>query len=71
MGRRLERRADGWFVVTDTDGGLYGPTAVTATRKRVCGPDVPRGNAESAAVGLGLIAKAEIEETERGNGYGV
>lgn len=71
MGRRLERRADGWFVVTDTDGGLYGPTAVTATRKRVCGPDVPRGNAESVAVGLGLITKAEIEETERGNGYGV
>ena len=65
MGRRLERRADGWFVVTDTDGGLYGPTAVTATRKRVCGPDVPRGNAESAAVGLGLITRAEIEKTER------
>lgn len=64
MGRRLERRADGWFVVTDTDGGLYGPTAVTATRKRVCGPDVPRGNAESAAVGLGLITRKELEHEE-------
>lgn len=65
MGRRLERRADGWFVVTDTDGGLYGPTAVTATRKRVCGPDVPRGNAEAAAVGLGLITRKDLEDGAR------
>lgn len=64
MGRRLERRADGWFVVTDTDGGCYGPTAVTATRKRVCGQDVPRGNAEAAAVGLGLITRKELGHEE-------
>lgn len=65
MGRRLERRADGWFVVTGTDGGLYGPTAVTATRKRVCGPDAPRGNAESAALGLGLITREELSDGGR------
>ena len=71
MRRYMERTAEGWFVVTELPGEVYGATSVVRKRTKVCGADIPYGNAKAAALGLGLIAKAEIEETERGNGYGV
>ena len=67
MRRYMERTAEGWFVVTELPGEVYGATSVVRKRTKVCGADIPYGNAKAAALGLGLITREELSTDEEDN----
>ena len=64
MRRYMERTAEGWFVVTELPGEVYGATSVVRKRTKVCAAEVPFSNAKSAALGLGLIERGEFDDEE-------
>lgn len=63
--RWLVHEEDGWWVYEQADGLTYGTTGHPRRGSRVlCPRDADRSTAAGVAVGLGLIARKELEHEE-------
>ena len=63
--RWLVREEDGWWVYEQPAGLTYGTTGHPRRGSRVlCPRDAERSTAATAAIGMGLITRKELEHEE-------